>query len=75
MTSVRFHLLTALAALITSSTGAATYILLTGERHRLNLRGLAGDAPGGLLPTSSFGDEIGDGRCTLLLKRLATGGR
>jgi len=76
MTNVRFHLVVALAALITSSVGAAIYILLTGERNGLNFLGwlvmlLAVCYPSLLVAMRSETQ----GRCTLLLKRLATGGR
>jgi len=39
MATVRFHLVTALMALISSSAGATIYILLTGERHGLKFLG------------------------------------
>ena len=75
MAKVRFHLVTALGALITSSAGAAIYILLT-ERRGLHFLGwlvmlLAVCYPSLLTAMRSESQD----RCTLWLKRLATGGR
>jgi hypothetical protein len=76
MARVRFHLVTAAAALISSSAGATTYVLLTGERHGLKFLGwlvmlLAFCYPSLLVAMRSETQS----RCALWLKRLAAGQR
>jgi len=76
MARLRFHLVAAVAALISSSAGAAIYILLTGERRGLMFLGwlvmlLAFCYPSLLTAMRSERQS----RCTLWLKRIAAGQR
>ncbi len=72
--NVRFHIVTAGAAVATSITGAAIYMLLSGERGGLELLGwvvmLLGVTYPSLLASMRSERPV---RCTVWLKRLASG--